>query len=90
MLEIGDIVFDTEASATVQVLEKIEAWGYISYKVFNSATGKVYRATEEQLNKNGGTIAFDENYLRYVTMLSKIKNETAGGILSSLDRKSVV
>lgn len=27
---------------------------------------------------------YDENYLRYVTLLSKIKNETAGGFLSSL------
>ena len=29
-------------------------------------------------------IQYDENYLRYVTLLSKIKNETAGGFLSAL------
>lgn len=27
----GDFVFDTIEKANVQVLEKIEAWGYISY-----------------------------------------------------------
>lgn len=59
-------------------------WGYTSYKVFNPATGRVYKATEEQLNTSGSTIQYDENYLRYVTMLSKIKNETAGGFLSAL------
>ena len=70
--------------ANVQVLEKIEAWGYVSYKVFNPATGRVYKANEEQLSSTGSTMQYDENYLRYVTLLSKIKNETAGGFLSSL------
>ena len=80
----GDFVFDTIEKANVQVLEKIEAWGYISYKVFNQATGRVYKANEEQLSSSGSTMQYDENYLRYVTLLSKIKNETAGGFLSSL------
>mgnify|MGYP000109647099 FL=1 len=80
----GDFVFDTIEKANVQVLEKIEAWGYVSYKVFNPATGRVYKANEEQLSSSGSTMQYDENYLRYVTLLSKIKNETAGGFLSSL------
>ena len=80
----GDFVFDTIEKANVQVLEKIEAWGYTSYKVFNPATGRVYKANEEQLSSSGNTMQYDENYLRYVTLLSKIKNETAGGFLSSL------
>lgn len=79
----GDFVFDTIEKANVQVLEKIEAWGYTSYKVFNPATGRVYKANEEQLSSTGSTMQYDENYLRYVTLLSKIKNETAGGFLSS-------
>lgn len=81
---VGDFVFDTIEKANVQVLEKIEAWGYTSYKVFNPATGRVYKANEEQLSSSGSTMRYDENYLRYVTLLSKIKNETAGGFLSSL------
>lgn len=80
----GDFVFDTVEKANVQVLEKIEAWGYVSYKVFNPATGRVYKANEEQLSASGSTMQYDENYLRYVMLLSKIKNETAGGFLSSL------
>ncbi|MBQ5959623.1 MAG: DEAD/DEAH box helicase [Firmicutes bacterium] len=84
MLKIGDFAFDTLTGANVQVLERIEAWGFTSYRVFNPATGTVYKVAEEQLNIEGGTNTYDENYLRYVTLLSKIKNETAGGLLSSL------
>ena len=84
MLQTGDFAFDTVTCANVQVLERIEAWGYTSYRVFDPSSGQVYKATEEQLNKDGGTNTYDENYLRYVTLLSKIKNETAGGLLSSL------
>lgn len=84
MLNVGDFVFDTTSGTNVQVLEKIDVWGYVSYKVFNPATGKVYKVSEEQLNIESSGILYDENYLRYVTLLSKIKNETAGGLLSSL------
>ena len=84
MLKIGKYAFDTANNANVQILERIEMWGYTSYKVFNPATGHVYKLAEEQLNISGSTIQYDENYLRYVTLLSKIKNETAGGFLSAL------
>ena len=35
MLDIGDFAYDTVTGENVQVLEKIEVWGYVSYKVFN-------------------------------------------------------
>ena len=41
MLQTGDFAFDTTTGTNVQVLEKIDVWGYVSYKVFNPATGKV-------------------------------------------------
>lgn len=84
MPEVGKFAFDTSKSANVQILERIEAWGYISYRVFNPASGQVYKISEDQLKEDGGTNVYDENYLRYVVLLSRIKNETAGGLLSSL------
>lgn len=84
MLNTGDFVFDIIEKANVKILEEIEAWGYVSYKVFNPSTGRVYKATEEQLSSTGSNTQYDENYLRYVVLLSKIKNETADGFLSSL------
>ncbi len=80
----GETVYDENATTTVQILEKLEAWGFVSYRVFNSATGKVYKVSPEQIRKDGGKQNYDESYLRYVTLLTKIKNETAGGMLSSL------
>ena len=58
--------------------------GYISYRVFDPAIGRVYKVAEDQLQEKEGTNFYDENYLRYAVLLSKIKNETAGGLLSSL------
>ena len=84
MLEIGNFVFDKQNSTTVQVLEKIELWGYVSYKVFEPASGRVYKVSEEQLNISGDEVYYDENYLRYITLLARIRNETAGGLLTSL------
>ncbi len=84
MPETGKFAFDISNNASVQILEKIEAWGYTSFRVFNPATGTVYKVTADQLREDGGSNTYDENYLRYVTLLSKIKNETAGGLLSSL------
>ena len=55
MLETGKFAFDTVNSASVQILEKIEAWGYTSYRVFNPATGTVYKVTADQLKEDGGT-----------------------------------
>lgn len=83
MFNIGDFVFDTIAGANVQIMERIELWGYTSYKVFNPANVSVYKATGEQLKRGGGEAQLDENYLRYVTLLSKIRNETSAGILSA-------
>ena len=84
MFNIGDFVFDIIAGANVQIMERIELWGYTSYKVFNQANGSVYKATGEQLKMGGSEAQLDENYLRYVTLLSKIKNETSAGVLSAL------
>ena len=84
MFNIGDFVFDTATGANVQVMERIELWGYTSYKVFNPANGSVYKATSKQLKMGGNEAQLDENYLRYVMLLSKIKNETSAGVLSSL------
>jgi len=84
MLKIGDTVFDIGNGVKVQVLERIEAWGFVSYRVFNPAIGTVYKVTEEELTTGGNALQYDKNYLRYVTLLAKIRNETAGGLLSSL------
>ena len=89
MINIGDYVFDSASGCNVQVLERIDVWGYVSYRVFNPTTNEVYKANEEQLSIKQSGVSFDENYLRYVTLLSKVKNETAGGFLSALSSEII-
>ena len=52
MLNTGDFAFDTVAGANVQILERIEMWGYTSTR-FSILLRAVYKATEEQLNTSG-------------------------------------
>lgn len=84
MLKAGEFTFDRDTGKSVQVLERIEVWGYVSYRVFDPSTGTVYKVMADSLSDSAGSNTYDENYLRYVTLLSKIKNETAGGLLTSL------
>lgn len=84
MLKAGEFAFDRNMGKRVQVLERIEVWGYVSYRVFDPSNGTVYKVMADSLSDSSGSNTYDENYLRYVTLLSKIKNETAGGLLTSL------
>jgi SNF2 family DNA or RNA helicase len=81
---IGDYVFDKTQNERVQVLEISEVWGFVSYKVFNASTGTVYKLSADDICAEVPEENFNESYLRYVAMLSKIKNETSEGILSKL------
>jgi len=84
MPSVGDYVFDKTKNERVQVLEIIEIWGFVSYKVFNTSTGTVYKLSADNICAEVPEDNFNESYLRYVAMLSKIKNETSEGILSKL------
>jgi superfamily II DNA or RNA helicase len=84
MFSISDLVYDTSKNQKVQIIERYEVWGFVSYKVLNTLDDTIYKATEQQLCADIPAQAYDVNYLRYITLLAKIKNETATGMLSSL------
>lgn len=84
MLEIGSYAYDKEKEQSVMVLEGIDLWGYISYKVFDASTGTVYKVGEERLVADSDSSRCDENYLRFITTLSKIKNEMSDGLLTPI------
>lgn len=84
MLKAGEFAFDRNTEKSEQVLERFEVWGYVSYRVFDPSNGTIYKVMADGLSDSSGSNTYDENYLRYVTLLSKIKNETAGGLLTSL------
>lgn len=84
MYSVGDYAFDTNKNERVQVIEKSEVWGFISYKVYHHASGEVYKLSAEQLSQTVTERSYNESYLRYITLLSKIKSETSTGILANL------
>ncbi len=84
MLEIGSYAYDKENGQNVMVLEGIDLWGYISYKVFDAASGTVYKVGEDRLVADSDNSRCDENYLRFITTLSKIKNEMSDGLLTPI------
>lgn len=84
MYNIGDFVFDTVKNERVQILDRSEVWGFVSYRVYNPSDESIYKISAEQISTTAAGQSLDVNYLRYITLLSKIKNEVATGILSNL------
>lgn len=85
MYSIGEWVYDSVKNEKVEVIERIDLWGFVSYKVFNPLTKELYKISEEQVNKIE-SYKYDENYIKYITTLAKIKNETSEGLLSNLSK----
>lgn len=89
MLDVGSYAFDNVSGNNVQILERIDAWGYVSYRVYNPDTGEVYRVNESQLKIEENKELFNESYIRYVLQLSDIKNEIANGLVSSVSSEVI-
>lgn len=84
MLNIGDYVYDSYRNERVQIIEKSEVWGFLSYKVLNVTTGELYKVSADFICSEVPKVDCNESYLRYVAIHSKIKNEVTNGILSDL------
>lgn len=84
MISVGQYVFDVATKERVQVVEVSEAWGFVSYKLFNSSSGSVYSMPASAISEMAPDGICQESFLRYVVLLCKIKNEISTGILSKL------
>ncbi len=84
MFGIGETAYDKEKKRRVRILKRCEAWGYISYQVYDPAAGCVYSVTEEQLSSTQEERQPDENFLRYMVQLAGIRNQISAGYLASL------
>lgn len=74
MFKIGDYAFDSKNNDRVQIIDMDMVWGFVSYKVFNPNTGKVYKLPADALSLETSNINSNEYYLRYVAMQkSKVK-----------------
>lgn len=84
MYLVGDYAINTIKKKKIQVLEIFELWGYVSYKVFDAESHEIYTISAEQLSPFEYDQIYEEAYLRYVTLLEKIKDEAQNGIVSKL------
>ena len=84
MYPVGSHVLDKHNNERVQIVECKAVWGYVSYKVYNPASGSVYQLAEEALTEDTHEEDSNVYYLRYVSMLEKIKSETSAGLLAKL------
>lgn len=86
MLKPGEYAYDKLNNERVQVLAVSEVWGFVSYKVFRPSDGGVYKLPADALAAESAEFNRDEDYIRYVALLSRIKNETSGGVLTKLSQ----
>lgn len=84
MFKVGDYIYDSISNNRVQIVEISKVWDYVTYKVFDKSNGRLYNLASNMVTPEEPRDQTDENYLRYVALLAKIKNETSEGILSNL------
>ncbi len=85
MYSAGEWLKNNISGEKVQIIERIEVWGYTSYKVYNPVLGQIEKIPEHQLSGITSESVYDENYVKYMVTLSKVKNELSQGILSTLN-----
>ena len=85
MFSTGDIVFDQIKEVKVKIVERMEVWGFTSYKVYNPSEDEIYKLAEDQIRpiEEEADIC-NVDYIKYISLLAKIKNEVSTGVLSSL------
>ena len=86
MLSVGDYAYDLIRNENVQIIEKDEIWGFITYKVYNPFSKKIYKLNGDQIGREIDSLYYDENYVRYMAFLGKVKDITSQGILSSFSK----
>ena len=81
MFSIGDFAYDLVRNEKVDILEKNEIWGYISYRVYNPISKEIYNLSSEQIVKDMAELNYNENYVRYIVSLGKIKMRSPVGYI---------
>ncbi|WP_028309576.1 DEAD/DEAH box helicase [Desulfitibacter alkalitolerans] len=83
MYQTGQWVFDKDNNRKVKILDVNELWDYRTFHVYEPIHKSTYYISEDSI---GESIGHYDNlfYLKYLLLAAKIKNELAGGILSSV------
>lgn len=88
MRHVGSFAYDVLKKIPVQILRRDELWGYVTYQVLAVSSKEMYSIPEDRLvdemNRESA-----EDYLRLIVTHSKIRNEIAEGILSSVSDRVI-
>lgn len=84
MLERGRWAYDTVKGNRVQVIDREELWGYVSYRVYEPVSKTVYRISGEYLGlqpQDNCSVA----YVRYMAALTRVKQALTESIIAELN-----
>ncbi len=70
-------------------MKKNQIWGYTSYRVYNPFSKEIYKLNSKQIGRNLLKLNYDENYIKYMISLGKIKNERSQGVLSTFSSEII-
>ena len=84
MTSISDIVFDAGRKRRVQVVDKQEVWDFVTLTVFDPTENRIYKMREEDAAVAIAEDKCDVDYIRFVALLEKVRNEVASGVLAKL------
>jgi len=83
VFDIGQWAFDNVNRTRVQVLERNDLWGYVSYRVYDPLSKEAYTLAGDCLDHCSYKGA-DAAFVRYIAALAKVKGYLAEGMLSDL------
>jgi hypothetical protein len=83
VFDIGQWAFDNVNRTRVQVLERNDLWGHVSYRVYDPLSKEAYTLAGDCLDHCGNKGA-DAAFVRYIAALAKVKGYLAEGMLSDL------
>lgn len=86
MYKVGDYVIDSKSREKVQILEQIVAWGFVSYKVHNSTSEKVYKLSEGDIHSIDVSDSCDLNEFLFLLHMLKIKSEIYSGTIATVSK----
>ena len=86
LYRVGDNVIDITTGENVQIIERINAWGFSCYKVYSSINEMVYRLNDEDIVTIDNTRISNVNEFLFLLHLSKVRNELSSGIISNLNQ----
>ena len=86
MFSVGDYAYDLIRGEKVEILDRSEIWGFVSYRVYNLFSKEIYKLNSGQLGLHLPGLHHDENFVRYISILGRIKQEVSHGVLSAIGK----